>query len=523
MSIQKRAKLVPWIAGFAVLALVAILAVPGFAASTVQKQASLDVVGPLGQSGDKVSSLTGPGSLKLFKATISNKTPGNSNFNSAAITVPTCSPGPCTSSNQNIYVSNATVSSVASESNNGTNSKVTLWWMDSTGTARCSFGSGVTACAALPSGSPAQQGKVYVLNLDPVKSTATGGSKVTINITMTYPTPTTCTNATTAPDWYADVRSGGNLSGDVFILNGTGYLNSGLKTLINPQCGSLAITKYGDTNTNNTRDQDQGEQTLTDPGAWQFTIFAASDTAHANALATGTTDASGSVTFTLPVGSYEACETDSRIDPNSSDYSAAAPWTPSPPEGCISVSPSSTSTPTPYDFGNSQGNLDCLAELTSTGTVLTRLNNTDDSDCYLKPATLTSSFTSDGDNVTFLVTGSQKASYEFQIQWGPTAKPADPTQIPNAPTTVDLKIVDGGLVTDVHNMQWCLPDNSVDIDPGTLGNQFDSNLKPDLPSGEVACLENEVWTISPTNSTQLLKTDTIYAEADLTLKCSTCK
>ena len=117
----------------------------------------------------------------------------------------------------------------------------------------------------------------------------------------------------------------------------------------------------------------------------------------------------------------------------------------------------------------------------------------------------------------FLASGTQKASYEFEIAWGPSDKPADPEvdQIPNAPTTVDLKIVNGGLVTEIHNLLWCLPDST--------GVNGDLNLKPDLPEGEVACLESETWTASATDPDQVEKFDTIYAEADLVLSCRTCK
>ena len=52
MSKQMRAKLTPWIAALALLALVALTAVPGFAASPTNKLYTIDVTGPLGTTGN---------------------------------------------------------------------------------------------------------------------------------------------------------------------------------------------------------------------------------------------------------------------------------------------------------------------------------------------------------------------------------------------------------------------------------------------------------------------------------------
>jgi hypothetical protein len=105
--------------------------------------------------------------------------------------------------------------------------------------------------------------------------------------------------------------------------------------------------------------------------------------------------------FYLPAGNYTVCETDSKIDPNSSGWSSN-PWSSTVPDGCMNVTVSLGGS-IQRDFGNAIGNLNCNGQLTtSDGVVVTRLNNTDNSACFLKPATLTSSFGNDGDLVTFL-------------------------------------------------------------------------------------------------------------------------
>jgi hypothetical protein len=303
--------------------------------------------------------------------------------------------------------------------------------------------------------------------------------------------------------WSGTAFTGNSLTGDSFALQ---TQLSSLTTSVTGNCGTINVTKYNDLNVNGQRDT--GENVLTN--GWQFKVTGGSLPASG---VTQTTGSDGTTNFFLPAGDYTLCETDSKIDPTSSGWSSN-PWSSTVPDNCVDLNVTVGNT-TPVSFGNAIGNLNCSGQLTTTdGVVVTRLNNTDNSTCYLKPATLTSTFGSDGDNVTFLVGGTQKASYEFHIPWGPTDKPVspptDPVQIPDSPTTVDLRIVNGGLVTDVHNMKWCLPDGG------------DLNLKPDLPPGEVACLESETWTISSV-VTQLLKTDTIYAEADLVLSCKTCR
>ena len=68
---------------------------------------------------------------------------------------------------------------------------------------------------------------------------------------------------------------------------------------------------------------------------------------------------------------------------------------------------------------------------------------------------MTATFGNDGDSVQFLVTGTQKAAYTFDIKWGPVA---NTNPVPSdAVTTVDLKIENGVRHHEEHDLLWCRP------------------------------------------------------------------
>src|SRR5215212_741881 len=110
MSIQKRARLVPWVAVFALMALVVVGTVPSLAATSTQKLAQLNVRGP-GQTMNATNSTVGVGTGQTFQVDMTNKSPGNSNFNTATVTTPLCAPatsGTCPT--QNFFITSATMS-----------------------------------------------------------------------------------------------------------------------------------------------------------------------------------------------------------------------------------------------------------------------------------------------------------------------------------------------------------------------------------------------------------------------------
>src|SRR5215203_5038777 len=102
MSIQKRAKLVPWLAAFAVMVMVAMLTVPSLAAtSTPMKSGVMEVRGPTADgTTTNHDSYVKLGTAKVFSVKLTNGTPsGNSSFLSATITTPLRAPA--TSETQN--------------------------------------------------------------------------------------------------------------------------------------------------------------------------------------------------------------------------------------------------------------------------------------------------------------------------------------------------------------------------------------------------------------------------------------
>ncbi|MFL5791753.1 MAG: hypothetical protein ACJ76A_09630 [Actinomycetota bacterium] len=245
---------------------------------------------------------------------------------------------------------------------------------------------------------------------------------------------------------------------------------------------TININKFNDANLDGT--QNNNESGLS---GWSFTL-------DGNAIS-GSTANDGSLSTTAAPGvSHDVCEV-----PQTNWFSTTG-------GNCqtIAASDASSSATVSLDFGNALGNLDCGANDTITTedgrATVTRLQNTDGSDCILKPATLTHNGTMggpDGENVEFLVTGDQPAAYEMVINWDPVGN----TNPPSAPaTTIDLP---GG----THPLKWCGPDGS------------DLNSEPDLPAGEVGCIVKQEWNF--TDATHVQETETIYLEADIVLSKKT--
>ena len=284
----------------------------------------------------------------------------------------------------------------------------------------------------------------------------------------------------------------------------------------NAQDASITVTKYEDVNVN--RSRDEGEALL---AGWDFAVYASGSE---EPIATDATDEGGQAVFSLPAGAgltYAVCETDARIDQSDEGWETNGSWFSTDPgtdPACKSVTTTSSGQSASLEFGNAEGILGCDDEnnsLIDGDATVTRVENTDLSEpCQLKPASLEFTDTTDGDSVTFLVTGTEPAAYLFDIEWGPVANenpvPADVV------TEVDLRIEDGVLVTSTHDMLWCVPDGA------------DLNDRPDLPVttvggvtiAEVACLISQNWSI--VDATHIQKTEQIYAEADLVLSCRKC-
>jgi VCBS repeat-containing protein len=233
MSIQKRAKLVPWLAAFAVMVMVAMLTVPSLAAtSTPMKSGVMEVRGPTADgTTTNHDSYVKLGTAKVFSVKLTNGTPsGNSSFLSATITTPLRAPA--TSETQNFSFTAGNDTRVSLDTAAGT--AWTATWLDVNGAVRCSKGSAVATCAPLPSGVVAAQGKVYIQNLSPIKPT----KSTTVTVRMDVTGVADCPDSRATPLWNADLRTGGNLSGDTFPL--TSSLSKGEQTHVLTTCAPVA-------------------------------------------------------------------------------------------------------------------------------------------------------------------------------------------------------------------------------------------------------------------------------------------
>jgi len=259
------------------------------------------------------------------------------------------------------------------------------------------------------------------------------------------------------------------------------------------QQASVTVTKYNDANVD--QSLDNNEVTLS---GWQFTMMDGN-----TEVASQSTGTNGTTTFTglAPGKTYSVCETDVKIDPNSPGFKDA-PWFNTDPGGsspCKSFSTTSGSTAN-MSFGNALGNLDCLGSIESPDGKVTveRLNNLNDVQCTVKPASVDHTLTNSAEAVKFLVTGdsAQQAAYMITINWDPISNDNPPGAVA---TSIDLP-------SPAHPLEWCLSETG-----GTNGN-------PELPQGQVGCIVSQTWNI--VDSTHVREREVIYLEADIILSKS---
>jgi hypothetical protein len=147
------------------------------------------------------------------------------------------------------------------------------------------------------------------------------------------------------------------------------------------------------------------------------------------------------------------------------------------------------------------GELDCAPPnnvATESGVTVRRaLSNLNGVPCELKPYSLSRT----GDTITFLVDGStQQAAYVADIAWTPIAN--------NYPTATHETSVD--IPAPTHPMKWCVRTPTFDGNGELIA---DSTSNPILPTGEVACVYHQSWSVF--SSTQIQLTESIYFEGDI--------
>ena len=288
MSKQMRAKLTPWIAALALLALVALTAVPGFAASPTNKLFTIDVAGPSQTIPVPGNSVALAGADQTFKFKITNQTPGSSNMQSAILSAPIKAPS--TAAAQNIFVKTADVNRALSNNgnNNGANPNATLRWLDKNNVPQCTKPASMATCPTV--GVPMIQGKVYVQNIDPVKSANNLHQFITFNITLTMPSVSSCASAITGPDWNAVPINGNSLSGDTFAMTSGEH---------RPDHRDFGTVRFCDDHEVRRRERERHERRRgigVDRWLGVISVYDSSN----QLVTTQTTGASGSVTFSLP-------------------------------------------------------------------------------------------------------------------------------------------------------------------------------------------------------------------------------
>ena len=502
----------PIIALLAALAIVA-LSLPGWAANPTTKIYGISVTPTSGVAS---------GTSVVFTVTLTNVSPGNSNFNSFQLSSPT-NPGAFVitqavlgSGNSNPNASAAIQRTSSSVSVTGLdpvkpNQKVVLsvtattpavsgcdpvafgTWIANVWTGSSLSGdqfakntsSGTTGTLTLACSS-VDVSTYEDANVNHVKDTTeynVGGFTIDLKQGSAVVTTTTATTGTVgtvgtasfasvAPGVY-DVcersRSGWTIT-DPATARGTAACTSvtvptaGPVVFGNAADATITVTKYEDPNFNGV--PDTGEGVL--PG-WKFQL---KDGVGAAIGTEQSTDANGQIMYTVPAGNaYSVCETDPRSDPS------GAPWVNTSPGGnrCTGVLASSVGSGASVGltFSNAQGTLGCDAGNNTdtkagggTGATLTRLQNPDNSLCFLVPYSLTAT----QDLVTFTkdLTTQPLARFQLAITWGVAAK-----QYPNfGTTTFDL---DGNFTTLIDQFT---PKNCTVVagvaqppkNPDTLGN-----------------------------------------------------
>jgi hypothetical protein len=272
MSIQKRAKLVPWLASFAVLVLVAILAVPSLAAPTGTKYYKYSV------SPTSVET----GTTQTFTVSITNTSPKQSSSNISSVSVQVPSP---------LTLQSASISSA---SNNGDNSAAVVS-INSAGATNCV---------------PSSGSQVSVCNLAPVKSTKT----VVLSITAAVGGNPSCGGSVTTDPWIVKANTGSQLNGDPFDVDPaqaagtlTGFPFPATTTITKTCNASISGQVWRDHDNDGTKDTDEGPQS-----GWTVNLFNGP-----SLLDSQVTGANGNYSFTgLSAGSYLVCETAPTSNPS---------------------------------------------------------------------------------------------------------------------------------------------------------------------------------------------------------------
>ena len=321
MSIQKRAKLLPWVAAFAVAALVAILTVPSLAAPTGTKYYMWSV-SPSGSS-DPVA----VGSSQTFTVSIKNTSPkqSSSNISSVAIVVP------------NEFTISGTPT-ISSTSTNGTNAGATIA-VNATGSTNCVAASG-------------QQ--VSICNLDPVKSQ----KQVVVLIPATVGNAgLSCGGDTLSGGWSVTANTGSQLNGNNFDPDP--LQPAPIKTTIERVCdSSISGQVWRDHDNDATKDSD------TEGGQSGWTVVAFDS---GTAVKNTTSASDGTYTLSGLEGgkTYKICEFAPASSPSYLGWIQSAPTTTpcsgltfggvnAEPNGYSVALASGTSTVTGKDFLNVQ-------------------------------------------------------------------------------------------------------------------------------------------------------------------------
>jgi hypothetical protein len=309
MSIKKRSKVATIVAAFALLVLIAVLALPSLAAPGGAKNFSFaQTAGPVN------AGTTG----QSFSVLITNTSPtgSSSNISSARITVPS-------------QFTNITNLAIGANSTN-TDSSVVLS-VDSTN-ASCQGGTAQT---------------INVCSLDPTKRT----QKVEITFKADVSNTVACGD-TNSGAWAVTANTGSQNNGDSFTQKPA---NLSPYTVIHKTCNAtIAGTVWHDRNNNGARDASEGESGL---GSWVVEAFNAQ-----GFVASATTANDGSYSITnLPSGvNYTVCEF---APPEDAGFGYRG-WFQSSPGSATSCSGLSGNEPTGYTV---QQNGNSVAPLPSSG------------------------------------------------------------------------------------------------------------------------------------------------------------
>jgi hypothetical protein len=261
MSTQKHAQVVPWLAGLAVVVLVALVAVPSIAAPGGAKNYSASF---------SPTSVNAGTSAQAFSVLVTNTSPdtSSSNFSSLTIKVPSQFTG----------ISNAVVVPPPGSSNSNSGAVVAI-------------GTGNPSCRAV--GATTQT--INVCNIDPTKRL----EKVKITFNANVSNSVAC-GSSNSDNWVVTPFTGSSLTGTGFTEN---PVNPAPYTVIQKTClANISGQVWHDRNNNGTREASDGESGLS---GWVVGAFSSS-----TFVKSATTGSDGRYTITnLPSGvTYKVCE-----------------------------------------------------------------------------------------------------------------------------------------------------------------------------------------------------------------------